>query len=435
MHREFTPPHLIAAAISLIAIFALGMGAYHFAFSGANADSHDSAGEVRVATRSLDDGRVEVAVQQRAADADWGARQLPDARFLPADPETGVWRVSSGVPISVAGASSPDSAASPVSVSDADSGPLFCLVSHGVRSDYFWRLLRGHARQAALDSDLNLRVYSSPDGEAQADAIRRCSADGAAVIAATLADPEAVGGALREAKTNGARILTYNSGAEFAAEVGSSFHLAMDDPGVGTLAGEEFVKRGVSGDIGCLVHEEANVGLEQRCEALADSYTGGDVHVIRLAEGADAQAVGLALARRLTSRTEPRLEALLALNGQTLNTAMATVTQIHERGGRVVRLASVGQTPALFRHGEESLRRHLVFVTSTLAATQGSLIVGAMQMVNASVLGSQLAASTINLIGTPIVFQVAETPEATAAVRESLRQLEERLKLGDIIDE
>ena len=430
MHRKLTP-RAIATALSLIAIFALGMGAYHFAFPDANADSDGSAGEVRVATRSLDDGRVEVAVQQRAADADWGARQLPDARFLPADVESGVWRVSSGVPIAgvAAGPDSPDTAVS------AESGPLFCLVSHGVRSDYFWRSLRGHARQAALESDLNLRVYSSPDGEEQADAIRRCADDGAAVIAATLADPDAVGGALRDAKADGARILTYNSGAEFAAQIGSAFHIAMDDPGVGTLAGEEFVKRGVSGDIGCLIHEEANVGLEQRCEALAESYSGGDVHVIRLPEGAGAQAIGRALARRLTSADEPRLEALLALNGQTLNVAMATVSQIHERGGRVVRLASVGQTPALFQHGEEALRRHLVFVTSTLAGTQGSLIVGAMQMIHNSVVGSQLTASTINLIGTPIVFQVAATQEGTAAVRESLRRLDELLKLGDIIDE
>ena len=88
------------AALSLIAAVAVGMIAYHFAFSDANADSHDSAGEVRVATRSLDDGRVEVAVQQRPADADWSDRQLPDAHFLPADVEPNVWRVSSGVPIS-----------------------------------------------------------------------------------------------------------------------------------------------------------------------------------------------------------------------------------------------------------------------------------------------------------------------------------------------
>lgn len=255
------------------------------------------------------------------------------------------------------------------------------------------------------------------------------------MIAATLANPEAVGDALRDAKANGVQIISYNSGVEFAGEVGSQFHLALDDTGVGHLAGEQFTERGVSGDIGCLIHEEANVGLEQRCQALTDSYTGGDVHIVRLQEGADAQTIGLALGRRLISPSEPQLDALLALNGDTLNIAMEVVTRIHDRGGRVIRLASVGQTPVRLEHGVEPLRRHLVFVTSSLAGTQGSLIVGAMQMMHTSVLRSQLIGSTIVLTGTPVLFQVLDTPEDTEAVLESLRQLRDRLELGDIIDE
>ena len=41
----------ISPALSLIAVV-VGMITYRFAFSDANADSHDSVGEVRVATRS-----------------------------------------------------------------------------------------------------------------------------------------------------------------------------------------------------------------------------------------------------------------------------------------------------------------------------------------------------------------------------------------------
>ena len=115
---------------------------------------------------------------------------------------------------------------------------------------------------------------------------------------------------------------------------------------------------------------------------------------------------------------------------------MGVVTRIQERGGRVVRLASVGQTPALLlRHSEEVLRRHLVFITSSLVGAQGSLIVGALQMVHTTVLRPQLFGNTIVLTGTPVLFQVADTPDDAAAVRESLRELNERLQLGDIIDE
>ena len=53
--------------------------------------------------KRLDDGRVEVAVQQRDADGGWGELQRPDARFLPAD-VSGEWRMSSPVGLTVAAA-------------------------------------------------------------------------------------------------------------------------------------------------------------------------------------------------------------------------------------------------------------------------------------------------------------------------------------------
>ena len=114
------------AALVLLGVV-LGVAGY-IAISDGVFGSGSGTGEVRVATRSLDDGRVEVAVQQRAADADWSARQLPDARFLPADVESGVWRVSSGVPISAA---------------DADGSSLLCIVAHGATNDFFWRVVKG----------------------------------------------------------------------------------------------------------------------------------------------------------------------------------------------------------------------------------------------------------------------------------------------------
>ena len=392
---------------------------------------------VRIAAMRTDSGAVQVGAQSDLGNGQWSERVLPLFRVISAEAAPGRWLHSSPIelPVAVRDDAMPE-ATLDSAAEDGSPGPLFCLVSHGQRDDYFWRLLRGNARHAALASNLNLRIYSSPDGEEQAEAIRRCSADEAVVIAATLANPDAVGQALLDARENGARIVTYNSGVEFAGEVGSEFHLALDDTGVGGLAGEQFVERGVSGDIGCLIHEEPNVGLVERCEALAETYTGGEVHMVRLPQGASDEAIGLALGRRLISPTEPRLEALLALNGQTLNIAMGVVTRIQERGGRVVRLASVGQTPALLlRHSEEVLRRHLVFITSSLVGAQGSLIVGAMQMVHTTVLRPQLFGNTIVLTGTPVLFQVADTPDDAAAVRESLRELNERLQLGDIIDE
>lgn len=79
--------------------FAAGMLVAFGAFSAIWAASSGDS-EVRVNVRRLDDGRVEVGLQQRD-DTGWGQRQLPRFRFMPADAETGRWLNSSPLSVSV----------------------------------------------------------------------------------------------------------------------------------------------------------------------------------------------------------------------------------------------------------------------------------------------------------------------------------------------
>ena len=63
--------------------------------------------EVRVAAQLVANGRVEFALQERATDGTWGARQLPRRRFFPANATVGRWLVSSPLTLSRRGASRP----------------------------------------------------------------------------------------------------------------------------------------------------------------------------------------------------------------------------------------------------------------------------------------------------------------------------------------
>ena len=63
------------------------------------ATSHNRT-EVRIAAKRLDDGRIEVALQQRELDGSWGDRILPTRRFVPASGHEGRWLTSS--PLEVA---------------------------------------------------------------------------------------------------------------------------------------------------------------------------------------------------------------------------------------------------------------------------------------------------------------------------------------------
>ena len=93
------PIRLIAAltAVALIAVLAWQL---------ASGDGHDpsaanSASELRIAARPLDDGHTEVALQRRGSDG-WGDYITPDARFLEPGAEIGRWRHSTPIRLSEA---------------------------------------------------------------------------------------------------------------------------------------------------------------------------------------------------------------------------------------------------------------------------------------------------------------------------------------------
>ncbi len=57
----------------------------------APAAAQETPAAARVAAQRLPDGRVEVALQVRPADGAWGARRLPQRRYLPTGAEPGRW--------------------------------------------------------------------------------------------------------------------------------------------------------------------------------------------------------------------------------------------------------------------------------------------------------------------------------------------------------
>ena len=83
----------LLAAISLAVLGAT-------AVSAPSASGEEAAVEVRVAARRLADGRTEFAAQQRQADGAWAERQLPSARFFPASTRVGRWLASSPLAVS-----------------------------------------------------------------------------------------------------------------------------------------------------------------------------------------------------------------------------------------------------------------------------------------------------------------------------------------------
>ena len=157
----------------------------------------------------------------------------------------------------------------------------YCFIHHGL--DEFWWVAREAAARAGtyIGIEVPLLTYGATEtrtmAEDQAAAIRACIEAGAAAITTTLPAPDGVREALAEADAAGIPVVSFNSGAESAAELGSAVHIAVDEAAIGRLAGEEFTRLGATGKLLCLLHEEANIALRERCAAAGEAYEGGEL--------------------------------------------------------------------------------------------------------------------------------------------------------------
>ncbi len=395
---------VLAIAVAVVTLVNVSL------FNGATAQREPDGATVRISALKSESGSVRVALQQREPGGVWGDRQHPELNTVGAAARTGAWLNSSPLQLE------------PPSAQD---GPLYCIVAHGAPDDYFWQLLRGYSLKAEADLNANVRFVTSLAGATQASAIDQCVSDSAAVIASTLADPDAVSPSLLAAKAAGVRIITFNSGASHAQAVGSEIHIALDERATGRLAAETFTVRGVEGDIGCVVHEATNVGLDERCAGLADSY-GGTVHRIEV-HGLTRDHAVAAIAARLTDREQPELHGLLTMNGDTmlivLDAILATRDQIEQR----VQVGSVGGNPEISRISREDLDAHLLFTMNNMSEVQGYLITAALRMIDDFHIPQAFVQTTLVIEGSPFLFHSANIrnfPEETAELIRRIRELQ-----------
>lgn len=207
---------------------------------------------------------------------------------------------------------------------------FYCVVSHGPSGDHFWSLSAESSVAAAGVLGIDVRAESHADAEDQADAIRQCVDDGAAAIATTLANPETLQPAVAEAMAAGIPVVSYNSGAEAAAEVGTALHISLDDREAGRLAGDAFNQRGVAGHLLCIVHEPDNTGLLERCDGLEERFDGT---VERWTPNSE-------------SRVVPQLQA--RLNTGDVDAAIALSTSMGEVLSYVLRVSESDMPAATF---------------------------------------------------------------------------------------
>ncbi len=395
---------------SHVLILAVGMILGAIALGIVQAQSSATT-EVRVGARRLDDGRIEIGLQQKGGDDSWVDLESPPSRFLPPHAEIDEWRFSS--PVSVTAVQQERR------VVIVRQRPIMCVFGHAYPSeDRFWQWTLAGSRIAGFQYGVEMRLYAARESEEHAAHIADCLARNPIAIATSLPYADDLAEVLAEARAADIPVVTFNSGADDADDVGSLLHIGLDDFTGGVRAGDEFDNAGITGTVLCVIHETDNVGLRDRCLGLDQGYDGGDVEelFVDLQGPTELAEVQAHIAERVAAGG---VGGILTLNH---DTGMITLAALEESESDIA-VASFGFSDGLanaVRQGD------MLFLVWDHPVAQGYLAVAAMALAD-TIEFSQLNAEVF-LNGAKILIEPTLADRERAAELQSMYRFADRLR-------
>jgi simple sugar transport system substrate-binding protein len=178
--------------------------------------------------------------------------------------------------------------------------------------DAFWAVVERGAKDAAATFGVTLKSGGSSDPAQQAQLVENYTADKVDGIIVSLANPDALKDSVTAAVAAGIPVITVNSGVDVYKELGALTHVGQTEFVAGQGAGERFSTEGAT-KVLCVIHEEANIGLQQRCDGLADTFTGETENFSVASTGVrDVAGTVAAIQNKLIADTS--IDGILTLN-------------------------------------------------------------------------------------------------------------------------
>jgi simple sugar transport system substrate-binding protein len=190
------------------------------------------------------------------------------------------------------------------------SGLTIAMVTHSDEGS-FWSVVKKGAQAAAKAEGVKL-IWSpsnnDPQKEAQLiDAAVSQKVDGLAV---SVPNADAIRGSLQKAKAAGIPIVTLNSGETDYKSLGAITHVGQDEVVAGRAAGARFKSEGRK-KVLCIIHEEGNIGLQQRCQGVKEGF-GGTVTNLQVKGTADLATTQTEIKSKL--QADKSYDQIIALN-------------------------------------------------------------------------------------------------------------------------
>ena len=149
----------------------------------------------------------------------------------------------------------------------------FAMVTHSGDGDTFWDIVQSGAEQAAVKDNINFLYSHNDEGQQQAQLVQAAIDKKVDGLIVSLAKPDAMKDVVAKAEKAGIPVITVNSGSEQSKAYGALTHIGQDESVAGEAVGDELDKRGHKKAL-CVLHEQGNVGHEQRCAGAKKTFGG-----------------------------------------------------------------------------------------------------------------------------------------------------------------
>ncbi|MEU6310854.1 sugar ABC transporter substrate-binding protein [Streptomyces sp. NPDC047014] len=193
----------------------------------------------------------------------------------------------------------------------------FAMVTHAGDGDTFWDIVQKGAKEAAAKDNINF-VYAHDDqAQQQAQFVQNAIDQKVDGLIVSLAKPDALKDVLAKAVKAGIPVVTVNSGSAQSAAYGALTHIGQDEEIAGEAVGTELGKRDRKKAV-CVLHEQGNVGHEQRCAGAKKTFPGTMENLY--VEGTNMPSVQAAIQAKL--QADPSVDAVLTLGAPFAPTAV-----------------------------------------------------------------------------------------------------------------
>ncbi len=198
----------------------------------------------------------------------------------------------------------------------------FAMVTHSGDGDTFWDIVQSGAKQAAVKDNIKFLYAHDVEGNKQAQSVQAMIDQKVDGLIVSLAKPDAMKDVVAKAEKAGIPVITVNSGSDKSKEFGALTHIGQDEVIAGEAVGEQLNERGKKKAV-CVLHEQGNVGHEQRCEGVKKSFKGEVVNLY--VEGTNMPNVQSSIEAKLQSDKD--VDAVVTLGAPFAPTAVKAAQQ------------------------------------------------------------------------------------------------------------